>query len=96
MAIVNLTGQVRVSAEATASVDDSGIVILDARGGRLFRSNGVGAAIWQSIEQQQPFETIVERICQRYQVGRTVAREHAARFVTELERNRLIVREVAA
>jgi Coenzyme PQQ synthesis protein D (PqqD) len=86
----------RVSLETTVAFDDHGIVILDARGGRLFRSNGVGAAIWQLIDRRLPFEAIVEAICQQYPIAQASAREHTARFVTELERHGLIVGEVAA
>ncbi len=86
----------RISSGTAVAFDDHGIVILDARGGRLFRSNGVGAAIWHSIDRRLPFEAIVDSICQQYQIARAGAREHTARFVAELERHGLIVREVAA
>jgi hypothetical protein len=86
----------RVSSETTVAFDDHGIVILDARGGRLFRSNGVGAAIWQSIDQRLPFEAIVDVLCRQYHIAQASAREHTARFMAELERHGLIVREVAA
>lgn len=84
--------RITVSPEATASIHDDGIVILHTRRGRLFSSNRTGASIWRCIEQQLPFEVIVEKIGSEYQIARTIAREHTARFLAELERHSLIVR----
>jgi hypothetical protein len=84
--------RITVSSEAAASVHDDGIVILHTSRGRLFSSNQTGAQIWHCIEQQLPFEAIAEKISSEYQIARTIAREHTARFLAELERHSLIQR----
>jgi Coenzyme PQQ synthesis protein D (PqqD) len=84
--------RITVSSEAAASIHDDGIVILHTRRGSLFSSNGTGAHIWRCIEQQMPFEAIAEKISSEYQIARTTAREHTARFLAELERHSLILR----
>ena len=84
-----------VNPEAAASFHDEGIVILHAGNGRLFSSNGTGASIWRGVERQLPLEAIAEEICGEYEIARTTAREHTARFLAELERQTLIQREVA-
>jgi hypothetical protein len=86
--------RITVSSEAAASIHDDGVVILHTRRGRLFSSNKTGARIWRCIEQQLPFEAIAEKIGSEYQIARTIAREHTARFLAELERHSLIERGV--
>ena len=91
---MNETGDYRftVNAEAAASIHDDGVVILDNRSGRLFSSNLTGASIWRRIVQQVPFEAIADEISGEYRIALTIAREHTARFLAELERNNLIAR----
>jgi len=84
--------EIRISSEAAASLDEDGIVILDGRGGRLFRSNLAGQLIWRSIEERLPFEAIAERLHSEFQIARATAREHTARFLADLERHSLIAR----
>jgi len=81
-----------VNPEAAASIHDDGVVILDNRSGRLFTSNQTGARIWRCIERQLPFESIADEIASEYQIARTTAQEHTARFLAELERHNLIER----
>jgi hypothetical protein len=81
-----------VGSEAAASIHDDGIVILHIRKGCLFTANRTGARIWCCIEQQLPFEAIAEKISSEYQIARTIAREHTAHFLAELERHSLIER----
>jgi Coenzyme PQQ synthesis protein D (PqqD) len=84
--------RITVSSEAAASIHDDGIVILHTRRGRLFSSNRTGARIWRCIEQQLPFDAIAETIGSEFHIARTIAREHTARFLAELERHSLIER----
>jgi hypothetical protein len=84
-----------VNPEAAASFHDDGIVILHTGSGRLFTSNGTGARIWRGVEQRLPLEAIAEEISGEYKIARTIAREHTARFLAELERHTLIQREAA-
>jgi UDP-N-acetylglucosamine transferase subunit ALG13 len=83
-----------VNPEAAASIHDDGIVILHTGKGRMFTSNEIGARIWRGIERQLPLEAIAKEISDEYQIARTTAREHAVRFLAELERHTLIQREV--
>ena len=85
-----------VNPEAVRSFHDDGVVILQAGTGRLFTSNETGARIWRGIEQQLPLETIATEISTAYQIARTTAREHTLNFLTALEQQGLIKREVAS
>ena len=84
-----------VNPEAVASFHDDGIVILHTGAGRLFTSNGTGARIWRGVERRIPLEAIAEELSGEYNIARTTAREHTARFLAELERHTLIRREAA-
>jgi coenzyme PQQ synthesis protein D (PqqD) len=85
-----------VNPEATASFHDDGIVILHTGSGCLFTSNGTGARIWRGVEQRLPLEAIAEEIGGEYQIALTTARDDTVRFLTELERQKLIQREVVS
>jgi hypothetical protein len=82
-----------VNPEATASIHDSGIVILHIGNGRFYASNGTGARIWRGVEERRSLEAITDEISDEYQVARGTAREHVIRFLAELERHTLIQRE---
>jgi hypothetical protein len=84
-----------INAEAVRSFHDDGVVILHAGNGRLFTSNETGARIWRALEQQLPLEAIATEISSAYQIGRATAREHTLNFLTALEQQALIKREVA-
>ncbi len=85
-----------VNPEAVRSFHDDGVVILQAGTGRLFTANETGARIWRGIEQQLPLETIATEISAAFQIARTTAREHTLNFLTALEQQGLIRREVAS
>jgi hypothetical protein len=81
-----------VNPEAVASIHDDGIVILHTGRGRLFSSNGAGARIWRGVERKLSLEAIAGEISGEYNIAGTTAREHAVRFLAELERQALIRR----
>ena len=83
-----------VNREASASVHDSGIVILHTGRGSIYTSNLTGARIWRCLEQRLSLDAIAGEISAAYQIARDIAREHVALFVADLERNMLIAREV--
>ncbi len=85
-----------VNPEAVRSFHDNGVVILHAGNGRLFTSNETGAHIWRGLEQQLSLETIASEISTVYHIAQTTAREHALSFLTALEQQSLIRREVAS
>ncbi len=85
-----------LSPEASASAHDNGIVILHAGKGRVFSSNKTGALIWRGIEQRRSFDGIVDEISGEFQIAGTTARAHAINFLSALEQQALIRREVAS
>jgi len=85
-----------VNPEAAASFHDDGIVILHTGQGCLFTSNGTGARIWRGVEQRLPLEAIAEEISGDYKIALSTAREDTVRFLAELERQKLIQREVVS
>ena len=85
-----------VNPEAVRSFHDDGVVILHGGNGRLFTCNAIGARIWRGIEQQLPLESIASEISDVYDIARTTAREHTFKFLSALERQALISREVAS
>ena len=85
-----------VNPDAVRSFHDGGLVILHAGNGRVFTSNETGARIWRGIEQQLPFESIASEISSAYHIARATAHEHTLRFLSALEQQALIRREVAS
>jgi len=85
-----------VNPEAAASIHEEGIVIFHAGNGTMYSSNQTGARVWQAVERRLSLEAIVEEISDAYQIAVTTAREHAIRFLEELERRTLIQRESAS
>ena len=85
-----------VNPEAAASIHDDGIVILHTGKGRIYSSNGTGARVWRGVEQRLSLDAIANEISGAYQIALTTAREHAAHFLAELERNMLIERRAEA
>ena len=85
-----------VNPQAAASFHDDGVVILHTGTGRLFTANQTGGRIWHGVEQQLPLEAIAKGISDDYQVAPSTAYEHTISFLTALERQVLIHREVAS
>jgi len=92
MANQTCTDRIRLNPGATASIHEDGLVILHVPSGRIFISNQTGARVWQCLEQQLPLEAIAAEISRDYGIDRATAREDAARFLAELERNGLTER----
>jgi UDP-N-acetylglucosamine transferase subunit ALG13 len=86
----------KVNPEAAASFHDDGVVILHVGKGSLFSANRTGARIWRGVEHQRSLESIVDDVSGEYQIARTTARMHTLDFLTALERQSLIQREVAS
>jgi len=83
------SNRIRLNPGVAASIHDDGLVILHVPGGRVFTSNQTGARVWQCLEQQLPLDAIAADISRDYGIDRVTAREDAARFLAELERNGL-------
>jgi hypothetical protein len=87
--------QFQVNPETTVSIHDEGIVILHLGQGRLYRCNGTGARIWRGLEQHLPVDAIAGQVSREFHIAHAAAREHALRFLSQLERHSLIQRRAA-
>lgn len=74
----------------TAPQHTKGLVLFHAPTGRLFRLSETGARIWAGLSQQLTLDEIANDISRAYRVEPATAREDAAQFVAEIERERLI------
>ena len=92
MANHTCSDRIRLNPEASASIHDDGLVILHVPSGRIFASNRTGARVWQCLKRQLPLEAIAAEISHTYGIDRATAREDAANFLAELERNGLTER----
>jgi hypothetical protein len=79
-----------VKSDASISVHDDGLVILDLRSGRVFTSNPTGVRIWRCIERELPLNAIADEVSGEYRIDRATAYRDVAGFLNELERNQLI------
>lgn len=93
MTNINTNFTFTVNAQATVSIHDDGIVILDVGSGCMYTGNMTGGRIWRGVQQGLPLDAIAEEISNEYQIGQTTACEHVASFLAELERHSLIERE---
>ena len=84
-----------VSPEAAASIHDEGLVILHLGNGQMYTSNSTGARIWLAVERKLSLEAISEEISGAFQIALTTAREHAVRFLADLQQHTLIQQEEA-
>lgn len=82
------------SPDVVASVHENGMVLLCICSGDLFASNGTGARIWSGLQKGQSTEMIVRDISTNYQIDWPTAQGHVEYFLIELERQKLIQREI--
>lgn len=86
--------QFSVNPKVASSVHDSGVVLLHTASGHFFACNSIGARIWQGVGVRQPMELIVDDISIDYQIDVITAKGHVEAFLVELERQKLIQREM--
>ena len=82
-----------VSAEASASIHEHGVVILHASNGCIYSSNEIGARIWRRVAEKSPIRAIIDEIRNKYELAHSVAHDHVTRFLAELEQHALIYRQ---
>jgi hypothetical protein len=75
-----------------ASFHNEGVVLFHTSDGRLFSANRVGACIWRGLQRSLTTDAIVSEISREYRMPEPIIREHTARFLLGLERQRLIRR----
>lgn len=86
--------QFSVNPKVASSVHDSGVVLLHSASGHFFACNSVGARIWQGVSERQSLEIIVNDISIDYQLDVITVQGHVEAFLVELERQKLIQREM--
>ena len=86
--------QFSVNPKVASSVHDNGVVLLHTASGHFFACNSTGARIWQGVGERQPLEIIVNGISIDYQIDVITAQGHIEAFLVELERQKLIQREM--
>jgi hypothetical protein len=86
--------RVRPSSAVRASVSSDGLVLLDVDGGQVLSANGVGARIWQLIEQESSTTEIAERVAIEYEIPREQATRDVLSFVADLMARRLVAGDV--
>ena len=84
--------KVRPAACVAASFHDDAIVFFHKVDGRVFTSNQVGQKIWQGLERCLSIGAIAHDLSREYAIPDATAREHADRFLGELERWGLVER----
>jgi hypothetical protein len=83
--------------EAVGKILDGEAIIINLSTGAYFSMIGVGAAIWQAIEEGRTVEEATAAITAAYEVNDDVARADVERLVDELAAQHLIhVEEIAA
>src|SRR3954462_7360959 len=81
-----------ISPEARASVQPDGVVFLHLGSGSVFRSNRIGARIWQGLLEREGMDAVAANISREYEVPREQAERDAAGFIAELETAGLLAR----
>ena len=56
----------------------------------IFTFNEVGTAIWGRLDGRTPIRSVIEWVCEEFDVPRETAEQDTAAFVAELESFRLI------
>ena len=72
-------------------VFDDEVVLINFDSGKYFSFNHVGAAIWESIEEQRSIESILEILLSRFSGSRDRIESSLAAFIRQLEDAGLIV-----
>jgi hypothetical protein len=86
-------GPLRPSPDVRASVEQEGVAFLQIRSGSVFRSNRIGATIWQGLVDREEPAMIAGRISAEYGVPVERVRPDVNEFVTRLEKNGFLVHD---
>jgi len=83
-----------ISPDARASVRPDGVVFLHVGSGSVFKSNAIGARIWQGLLEREAVDTIAADISREYTVPREQVERDAAGFIADLETEGLVARKM--
>jgi hypothetical protein len=66
------------------------IVVIDAQEGKVYRFNGVGAAVWNAVVRQIPAGDIAIRIADQFEAPLRHIQNDTLKFIAELKDQDLI------
>src|SRR5438132_1484924 len=87
-------GPIMISSDARVSLDQNGAVFLNTRRGVVFTANRMGARIWQGLLDRESLESIGAGISRETGAAPDQARQDAAEFVTQLESQGFLSRQI--
>jgi len=73
-----------------SEIDDE-IVMMDVERGNYFGLNVVGSSIWQSLEELQTVESLVDIIIEEYDVSREKCKKDITPFIEQMLKSKLLV-----
>lgn len=78
--------------EILSTLMDGDVVMMDAESGNYFNlSSGVGATIWELLDQPVSVEDLVAAICNEYNTTKEECTPDVQGFLAQLEENQLIL-----
>jgi hypothetical protein len=83
-----------ISPDCKVSLSQDGAVFLHTGKGIIYTSNGIGARIWQGLQDRQTVDEISAKIGRDYGVPGERVRQDAALFMAELESQGFLSRKV--
>ena len=83
---------VGISPDCKVSLSQDGAVFLQTAKGIVYTSNGIGARIWQGLQDRQSVNEISAQIGRDYGVPGERVRQDAVHFLAELESQGFLTR----
>lgn len=81
---------VKKSARQVACEFSGEVVLLHLDKARYFGLQGVGAAIWNNLEEPRSIADVCDDVAARFDVDPAICRDHAVKFLTSLQEAGLI------
>jgi hypothetical protein len=85
---------VGISPDCKVSLSQDGAVFLHTAKGIVYTSNGIGARIWQGLQDRRSVDEISAQIGRDYGVPIARVRQDAAHFLAELDSQGFLSRKV--
>ena len=77
--------------EITAANMDGEVVMMNIDTGNYYNLGRTGSVIWNLLEEPVSVESLIDKLTDIYQVGRTQCEEELQAFLTELSREGLVI-----
>jgi hypothetical protein len=87
--------QLEIGKDLVCQELDGEMVILDMQAGLYYGIDAVGTRIWQMLQDKVPPATMIDLLLEEYEIEADVCSQQVMAFLTELEKNRLIMRRSA-